>query len=61
MQLPKDPDMLYISRNSTSWRVRLTRQHNKLHQTYNDFEYGGSDLALQAAKRFRDALVKIMS
>lgn len=62
MKLPKDPDMLYISRNGNSgWRVRLSRQDNKLHQSYNDFEYGGNNLALQAAKRFRNALVQIMS
>ena len=61
--MPKDPEMLYISRTSDDrgWRVRLKRKKDYVHQSYNDFQWGSRDLALKAAKKFRDALIYVIS
>jgi len=41
-----------------AWRVSL-RRHGKRHvKNFTDKKYGGSELALRAAKQYRDTLVK---
>ena len=63
MTMPTNPEMLYISRSSddSGWRVRVNRKKDYVYRTFNDFQWGGRDLALRAAKKFRDAVVYVIS